>query len=691
MTTRNPNPRRAGTQGFHPFRHGLITLLILAAVGALGGCEINKPEMPTFESSLTIPLGVERVEILEVIEDEDFLTIADDGGLSFNISGDPDSMAFDFDLSADIASQTIEQGIGNFDLEAIDPLNYSFELGQIWAPAAGQTNLMTIVPSFPIDVLSGPQDVPDVESAVLTAGDLSITLTNGLSVPVSAASGPDQLIMNLEDPGSGLVFAIFVFPEIGPGASSTQTSDLAGVTLPGSIRVSMAGGSAGSGGQVVLVNGTDSLDIEALFSNLVVSSAEAVVEAQSFQTSFDTELPADYELERAVISTGSMEVDLTNDLPMPCVAQITWSQLLTPSGEALSAWFNLTAGQSMTRTVDFSDCVLSSDGTPVTALRADVTINSPGSGTDSVNLASDDGLSISLAGGTISFSSVTGLVPAYTVPIDPIIEDIDLPEEMDGLQLVAASMVLHVANSAGLPADLDLLLSGISATGNVVNMGVDQRVLPAQTRAETTDIVLNESNSTIVEFLNNLPVSISLAGDVIVGGDGTVGTVHADDYAIISWDITAPVEVIITGTTLDSDPKSLDLDQDMRDVIGDHALGAYVQTEILNHMPVSVELFIKVGTDTTTLSTDPMLEIGPLTVNAGLVDAITHVVSQAVTSTPSILITADEAKVFSLAGLHTLIEVHLPSSNGSTVRMMSTDFLEVRGAIRLDVNVNDEW
>lgn len=691
MKTRTPRTKGRRIPGFAPWRIWLAAALLLVASAALTGCEINKPEMPTFETSLTIPLGVERIEIMDAIEDEDFLTIADDGGLSFFIDGDPDTMSFDFELEADIASQTIEEGLGNFNLEAIDPMSYEFELGQIWAPADGVTGMPAVVPGFPIDVLSPAQDIPDVESAELTEGTVTVTLQNDLPVPVSAASGPDQIILSLEDPASGLSFATLVFPEVASGGSNTQSADLAGVTLPGNVQVRLTGGSPGSGGSVVTVNGTDTINLDAQFTDLVVSSAVAVVGPQTFETNFDTELPADYELQHAVISSGAVTLNLTNDLPFPCQAVLTWSELLNLGGQPLSATFDLNADASESRVIDFGGYVLSAGGAPLTALRADLDITTAGSGAFSVALSSDTGLTAELQGGTISFSSVTGLVPAYSVPIDPIIEEIDLPEEMDGIQLVAASMVLHVTNSAGLPADLDLTMSGTAADGRIVTMDVDERILPALDRATVTNIVLDQSNSSIVDFLNNLPVSINLSGDVVVGGDGTIGTVHPDDFAVVSWDINAPVEVIITGTTLDSDPSALDLDTDMRDMIQDHALGAHIQTEILNHLPVGVEIFIKAHTDTNMLVSAPMLEIGPLSVSPALVDPFTHIVSQSVISMPTVNLSTEDAMVFAREGLHTLVEVHLPSSEGATVRMMSTDYLEVRGIIQMNINVDDQW
>ncbi len=673
-------------------RRGLPLLLIAGLLGGLlTGCEINEPAMPTFDTTLTIPLGVERVDILDAVEDEDYLFVDGDGGLSFTVDGEPDTMSFDFELSADIGSQTIEQGLGEFGIASSAPVNYAFQLGDIWAPAAGVSGMPAVVPGFPIDVLSGMQDVPDIDSAELISGQVVISLSNGLPVPVSANSGPDQLIVTLEDPASGVAFATLVFPEIPAGSSSTQSADLAGVTMPGSVQVRMVGGSAGSSGQIVTVNGTDSINIEAGYQDLVVSSATAVIGAQSFSTSFDTELPADYAISEAVISSGSVTLQVSNGMPVPCDAVMTWQHLRDAFDQPLTQSFNLVAGQSLSRQIDFQGYTLVADGAALETLTADVLITSPGSGGHSVTLASDAGLTAELQGGTIAFESVTGVVPATSVAVDPIHEAIDLPEEMDGIELVAATMTLRVTNSAGLPADLDLSLSGTSASGSVVNMAVNERIMASQdSRATTTTITLDQTNSDIVNFLNNLPVEIVLGGDVLVGGDGEVGTVSQGDYAIVAWEVVAPVEVIINGTDLDSDPSDLGLDQDMRDMIRDRAGNATITTEILNHMPVGVQITIKAHSDTTLIADAPLLSIGPLDVAPALVDPFTHLVSQPVISTPVVQLTAAEAQVFSHPGLHTMVEVHLPASEG-VVRMLSTDYLEVRGVIQMDVLVDDQW
>ncbi len=670
----------------------VVLIMLLSGLALLTGCEINKPEMPTFDTSVAIPLGIERIEIMDAIGDDDFLQITDDNGLAFSITGEPDTMAFDFDLSAEIGSQSFGEGLGNFELSDLDPMNYQFELGDIWPAADGAVNVSTAVPHFPIDIASDSQDIPDLESAILASGTATITVNNNLPVPVSADSGIDQIVLVMENPSNGDVVATFIFPLIASGSSSSQVADLSGVTLPDGIRVRLNGGSPGSSGAVVVVNGTDAIAIDALFENLIVSSAMAVVGAQEFESTFETNLPADYEISHALISGGSIVMALTNDMSIPATAEITWDQLQDQSGLPLVATYNLAPGESVTREIDFTGRVLSSGGAPISILEGVLNIQTPGSGTTAVSMSAEDGFTANISGGSLTFSSVTGLIPSYDFAIDPIVEEIDLPDELDGIELTRATMRLNISNSAGLPADINLTLSGTSASGSVRSLVVNEEIMPALTRTpSTTVITLNESNSTIVDFLNNLPVNISMVGDVSVGGNGTQGTVSVGDIAVIDYEIISPLEVIITGSTIAGDPENMDIDQDMRDMINDHALGARVETEILNHLPVAVQLRILASSNVSTIETDPELIIGPLVVAAAMVNPITHIVSEAVTSRPVITLSEEEARILGQANLHTMVEVILPAGDGNPVRMMATDFLEIRGIITMDILVNDQW
>ena len=665
----------------------LLTTVLLATAG----CDINSPEMPSFDTKFVVPLGTERFEIMDAVDDEDYLLVGDDGSLGFHLDGAPDTLALDFDLTVDITGQSIDQGLGNFDLPPPAPLDYDFQLGDIWAPAAGLTGFNTIVPAFPIDVASSGQDLPDMTSATLSEGILTVTVTNNLAVPVGANSGTDQIILRLENPAdSSLVVRVYL-PVIPAGETRTQVANLAGVVLPDQVAARLHGGSPGSSGQFVVINGTNAIAVEAAFAGLVVSAATAVVGNQTFNSSFDSALPADYEITRAVIQSGSMDIDLTNGMPIPCTAYLSWDQVRNIDGLPLVRTFDLPAGGSSSSQLDFAGYTVQSNGLPLTSLSATINIVTPGSSGVPVTLTAGDGLTASLSSGVIAFSSVTGVVPAYEVPLDPITESIDLPDEMSGLELTAANLTLTLTNSSGIPADVDLTLTGTAAGGTTRSIVVNEQLLPAIGRAAaTTTIVLDQANSGILDFLNNLPESITLDGNVIAGGSGEVGTVHADDFAVVGWDISAPVEVVITGATLDSDPEAVDIDTDLAERIATHARGAVLHAEILNHLPMGVQLRIVAAQDTNQLDTNPLLIVGPISIAAALTDPLTHAVSEAVTSTPTISLTEAEARVLGLPGLFTRVEAILPSTNGQPVRVMSTDFLEFRGVVELEVLIDDE-
>ncbi len=664
-------------------------LLSVAVLAALAGCDINKPEMPTFDTSLTLPLGVERLDVADALDSEDFLATGSDGSLLFQVDGTADTLSFNFDLTADVPARTLNQGLGSFAIASFGPLSYGFLLSDVWAPAAAADGLTAPVPAFPVAVTSADQDVAQVQAATLASGTASVTVTNGLPVAISAAGGPDQLVLVMESP-AGVAFASFTFGPIAAGASQTRTVDLAGAVLPDRLRVRLAGGSAGSGGQAVTIDAGAALNVSAAFTDLLVSSATAVVGAQSFDATFASPLPSGYEVTAAALAGGSAQLSVTNGMPVPCRAVLTWPNLRNAGGTPLSAQFDLGASASAARTIDFAGYTLSDGGAPLTSLDATVSVTSPGSAGVAVAMDAGDGLSATLGAATISFASVTGVIPEAVVVLDPTVEQIDLPEELDGLSLTAATLTLSLDTMASLPGNVDLTLRGVAANGTVRDLNISQPLNQDGGKA-VTEIVLDQTNSGIVDFLNNLPERITLLGQVALGGNGAVGTVRPNDKAVVTWSIVAPVEVVIDGASLDSDPRLLDVDADLQENISTHAQGASAQLEVLNHLPVALSLTVLVGQDANTLDSAPLLAIGPLDIDAAQVDPVTHTVSQAIVSRPTFTLTAAQAQIFGQPGLVTKVVATLPSSNGQAARVLSTDYLEVRGVVQLDVLVDDKF
>ncbi len=385
----------------------------------------------------------------------------------------------------------------------------------------------------------------------------------------------------------------------------------------------------------------------------------------------------------AVVADGASQLTITNGLPMPCTATLTWADLRDSNDQPLIEVFTLAADAAATRAIDFAGYTLSAGGTPLTALDATVNVTSPGSAGLPVTIVAGDGLTATLDAATIAFASVTGVVPESIVILEPSVQQIDLPDELDGLSLTAARLTLHLETTASLPGTVDLTLRGMRSDGTSSDLVINEAL---------GEIVLDQDNSEIVDFLNNLPTSLTLLGQITLGGGGAAGTVRTTDTAaVIRWQIEAPVEVIVDGATLDSDPRALDVDTDLGERIRTHARGASAKLEVLNHLPLALELTVLVGQDAATLDSAPQLTIGPLVVTAAVTSATSHVVTQSVISRPEFNLTAEQAQVFGLPGLVTKVVATLPSSNGNPARVLSTDYLEVSGLVQLDVLVDDQF
>ncbi len=669
----------------------IAILLFLPALMLAAGCEIAEPKLPTFTTQVSVPLGEERLDVADALDGEEYLTELEGHTLGFTVDGDPDTVSLDFDLAADIAAQTIDQSLGAFAIDLDAPVDIDFALAQLYPPAAAFDGQTVPVPPFPLIQTSDPEDIEDVESATLSAGTLVVTVHNGLAVPIGADSGPDQLVLELVDPATDDAFATVVFDVIGPLADASRTADLAGANLPGAASVRLVGGSPGSGGLPVLVDAETSITVRADFQGLEVTQAVAVVPAQSFTSSFSTELPDDYGVLEAVIEGGGTTVSAANEMSIPCQAVITWPDVVDLDDQPLTVTFDLAPHTQLARDVTFAGRIVRAPTpTPLHHLTAELVVTSPGSNGLPVALDADAGLHADVAPGNLRFATVTGTVPELTYAFDPLQEDIDLPEELAGLELTAATLTLELENSAGVAATANFELAGTSSGGVLRTLSVQDQIAPAvEGRAAVTLVTLDQTNSEIVAFLNNLPTEITLAGGITTT-PGEVGTVRSGDRAVVRWRIVAPVEVIVHDSHLYGDPEDLDLDDDTRDLLRDHAGAALADLEVLNHLPLGVELRLLFSADSTSIETDPLLAIGPIAVPAATRDPQTHLVSAPSLSRPQVALTTAEARLLGTEGLFSLIEVHLPDSGGEAARVLTTDYLTVRGIIRLDVEVSDD-
>lgn len=675
-------------------RKPLTRMLLIRVIPGLpvlllaGACEINSPQLPSFETTVTMPLGLERFEIAEIVEDDDTLVIGPAGGVVFRASGSPDTLAFDHDLAADFPAQAVRQDIGSFQLDDPEPVASDYPLAEAWPPAAGLVGVQTEVPPFGFDLTSDPLDLGGIEECHLAAGDVALTITNGWPVPLGDGAEPVELL--LEDPADGSLILGVTIDQVAPGATVTALATLAGRTVPGSVRVRIQGVCPGSSGNPVLLEGDEFLGIMAAFTGLEAQGAVAEIPAQEFLTTFATALPIDHELVQGVVAAGDLLIDLASTLPVPVEVTITWDQVRTPDGAPLTTGADVAAGEAVRLAIPFAGCTIGDGTAAVDSLRARIVSRTPGSEGQAVSLTSTQGLTADLNPGVLLLASLTGCLASDTVAIDPLHEIMEYPEDSEGILFTSARLVIDVDNAAEIGADLDLVIMGSPRDTQPVFLEVRQRLEPARDGLVKTRIILDGLNSGLVDFLNTRPVVLTLAGAIETGGSGSCGTVKAGDHAVVGWELEVPLEIVLGGTVITGDAKPLDLDEDLQDSISTHAGGAVFSAEVTNHLPFALELTLLAGQDPGTIESAPDLVIGPILIAAPPVDPLTGLVLQSGISRPRIVLDTAAARLFGRPGLHTRIQVSLPAGDGETVRVMGTDYLEVRGVVELDVRIDED-
>jgi hypothetical protein len=652
---------------------GLIWLMI-------AGCSFEDPEMPSFYTRVTIPIGTHDMTVTEMIEEQDYLFSGSDSLLYFKIEGDPTEVSLDLDLSADLDATSIDATIGPIELDNVGPIGFSYRLGDL------VTGFKIDVPSFEFDERDGPTEVEGINSAEISAGNIELMLTNGLPVPVSGESAPNLLVAQMINPLDDSIIVEIPFPyEIGAGETVYGYADMSGATLPSEISVRLAGGSPGADGVELDLDAAIELMIS--ITDLEVSSATAEIGAQEFSETNITPLPDDLQIIEAYITEGALNMSFHNDLPIPCTLTIGFGEIYESDNTLVERVVNILPNGDSSETVDLAGTRISSgsSGVALTDLSYSVLVESdPSAGPVTINAT--DALSADIAQTTLVIGEVRGIIPEQVHEFDPVTEEADLPNELDGLTLSRAEMIIEVDNGTGIAGVIDFVLTGTTLDGETTTLTWNDDLAADA----VTTIVINEANSNLDELLSDLPEFFTFSGSVIVGGDGNEGFVRPGDSASIDWEINAPILVSMENTMLDRDPEELDFDQDMRADLDDHLVSAQFIVDIENHFPFGMDIVFQVAGDTLSLLDNPDYATETLTVAAGEIDPVTGYVIASTVSSFTVDLDQADVRAFTQPEAWTTVVATIPGTNGQDVALRLSDFMAVTGIISAEILVEED-
>ncbi len=650
--------------------HVLCATAAILAFLTLVQCTINKPEAPSWQTSIVVPLTNKTWDMQELIEkiDQENLILDSSGNPVFYYQDEIDTVSVSGSFEIPDVIETVQESLGLVTLAPIPPSNFAVSL------ASELPGLP--VGTFPDTSFTISNTLPPLghfTSATIASGFAEFVIDNNFGLYL------DTVIVTIMDDVAGQPVTSYSIPGGIPIATvATDTIDLSGQVISNQLSAEIY---CHAQQQV-----TFSLADKALSSSfgmpegMTVSSATARMPATSrqFTTSFDLE--SEHQILSATLDSGRLVIDISNNTNVATSLTITLPDFLN-GGSPLVINQTVYAHQSGQYYHDLSSYSLepADQVLPQTLdIQVDAAIASSGGGI--VTIDASDYFSVTATVDQMKMGTVSGIIGSTAATFDSLEQEIDIPAGFDNMQLPSAVITLEVENTVNIPGSFVLSIDG--DLGQHTTLSGD--ILPGTQASPSTTII---TDSALATLMDPIPSVFTVSGNVIFGDGVTIGSLNSTDYLFATVTISSPMEMVIDSSMVDGEWSDAEIDIDSAVVNG--FKNALFHASFENHLPVGVTVEILLSGDSASLYSSPEVTLGPVTVNAGTLNP-DGTVAEATVSETVLSMDSIQAQVLHNDTLWIGENLLLHSTNGQTIKMSASDYLQIIGYIDLDFNFSDE-
>lgn len=295
----------------------------------------------------------------------------------------------------------------------------------------------------------------------------------------------------------------------------------------------------------------------------------------------------------------------------------------------------------------------------------------------------------------------------------------DLSKQLDGLEFTRAKLSIDYTSNIGIPTTIYAAIMGVDGDGeeffltglngsdkqvldsdnitgllkNGEALGTDQLIkfsldTPPSGQTLTSSIEFNGDNSTVVDFLNNLPNEIRFIGKAIINEDGEAATIATPLEFSPSFAVDLPLAFQTTTAATFSDTTETDALENLPNPDDEGGLtikGGQVIINYENGLPLGFGLDLELLDATnSTITTIPLTNEDPIQLNAAGVDAVTrYVTTPAISSTILSLSKAQFDELHKTKSV--VISARLNSSNNEEVKIKTTDYISLSISVSLEM------
>ncbi len=650
--------------------HILCAAIVILVFLTLVQCTIKKPEAPSWNTNLTVPLANNTWVMSEIIEkiDQENLTVDSLGNPIFFYHEILDTIAINGSFVIEDFTQTFAESLGVVELPAVDPTSFQIALSsQIPSIPPG------IFPDMSFDIDNPLPPLGDFSSATISSGTARIQIDNHFGLYL------DTVIITINDDVNSQQVTSYAIPGgIPSGNSAINHIDLAGKTISDQLSVNIH---CHAQEQTSFTLSGKTLNASlGMPDGLSVSSAIAKVPQIDKSFSANIELNCEHQIESALLETGNVSIDITNNTNIS--ADIILELPDIRNGTTIFQISENIPAQQTTRLIyDIVGYTIEPlDQTVPQVLDVNIDGIIPSSGDVLVSVDENDDIVVEASIFNISLASATGILAATVADFGTIEQTIDIPTGFDNIELPSAVLTLEVVNTVNLHGSFIIDINGDQGQHKTISGDI----LPGTPGNPVTTLI---SDDDLSGFMNPIPDIFTVTGSATFGDGLTSGSINTDDFLVASVTLSSPLEMVIDSTTVDGEWENVDLDIDSS--IVNSLYHADFHALFDNHLPVGVTAEILFSNDSASVYTNPVLTLGPIEVPAGSVGAEGYVTASTISE---IVLSLDSAQVQILNNdslwIGEIITLH--STNGTAVTMRAIDYLTLTGYIEIEVTFSDD-
>jgi len=652
--------------------------MVAVAFSLAVGCSIKSPSAPSWEVVYKLPLLNQWFVITDFMEDEDFAPVGADSVYTIEFEESLEKIEVEDNVTLEGLDQSVSESIGNFTVPSSPPQTAAISLTALGGPGSSG-GVPVPVPALSF---SGVQeDLPVLTSftqVVIDTGTVTLGVTNDTRVDF------DTLGVRLLDEGAGSAVVVTIDVTAGvtllDGATRYVSTPLNGVTSGNDLIVEIFGHSLTG---TATLDGTEGIDIVVTVGELRVSSATAEVGEIDYNFIETVTLTDEATVESATLSSGTLTLTLDNQLPIPLNLTVELPDLTNGGGSPVS--FNPVAGPGSQSSVgrDLAGHTLApdDDGMGNQVLNLVVDVYSVGSSGSQVTLASTDSVAVQATITELVVQAVTGVLDSTTVALPDSsfgleIESGNLLDELRKVDLTAVDFEITVRHNIDFPAHLELDLVGVGGIPDPVELNIAFDLQPSGYTptgpgdpTSVTDILsLDETNSTVLDFLNAFPTSISYSGSVTVGDGIYSGSVSS--YSWVEADVRFSTPLIIDITA----PISIELDKEHNEEGLSELEEVEIQEATLTYslastMGLPLTVRFSTASDSNYVYTDPEVEL-----------VLELRTSAAAAQDTVVTLTSEDWDLLSQE-FYSGLRIMIPPTGGTPFRVTKNDSLLVRAFV----------